>query len=84
MDMLLGILLFFVIIYYVFKLFLRYGLPWLLARFVKKQQDKYNQQQNGSQERKDGEVKIKNKTPQKIKDDKSFGEYVEFEDLDNK
>jgi len=84
MDVLLGILLFFVLIYYAFKLFLRYGLPWLLARFFKKQQDKFNQQQTNSKNREEGEVRISNSTSKKTKDDKTFGEYVEYEDLDNK
>lgn len=85
MDILLWILLVFVITYYALKLFLRYGLPWLIARFVKKQQEKFNQQPY-QQQQKEGEVHIR-KEPENdkhAKDDKSFGEYVEFEDVDDK
>lgn len=83
MDVLLWIFLFFVILYYGFRLFLRYVLPWLLARFVKNQQEKFNQRRTNSEEKKEGEVRIRNNASSKNKDDKSFGEYVEFEDLDN-
>ena len=83
MDVLLWIFLFFVILYYGFRLFLRYVLPWLLARFVRNQQEKFTQGQSYSKEKKDGEVRIRKDASKKNKDDKSFGEYVEFEDLDN-
>jgi len=84
MDLFLGILLFFIVVYYALKLFLRYALPWLLTRFVKKQQDKYSQQHVYNEEKKEGEINIKRKTAGKTKDDKSFGEYIDFEDLDDK
>jgi hypothetical protein len=84
MDVFLGILLFFIVVYYAMKLFLRYVLPWLLARFVKKQQDKFSQQHVYNEEKKEGEINIKSKTRGKTKDDKSFGEYIDFEDLDDK
>ena len=81
MEILLGIILFFVIIYYAFKLFLRYGLPWVLARFMRKQQEKYNQQQNHQNARSEGDVSIKSNASKKGKDDNGFGEYVDFEDI---
>lgn len=84
MDILLGIILFFIILWYGLKLFLRYGLPWLLARFLKNQQSRFgnlNQQQQAKGQRPDGEVKIKKDKSQKPKDDEGFGEYVDFEDV---
>jgi len=83
MEILLGIILFLVIIYYAFKIFLRYGLPWILARFMRNQQEKFNQQyQHNTQ--KEGEVRLKNNKSKKEKDDSDFGEYVDYEDVDEK
>lgn len=83
MDFFLGLILFFVILYYGLKLFLRYGLPWLIARFMKNQQSKFNQygQQQQSTQKKEGEVEIKVRKKKKHKDDDDFGEYVDFEDI---
>ena len=73
------------IIFYGIKLFVRFALPWLLARFMKKQQDKFNNMSgfpNNNQNRtKDGEVHIKTKPSNNAKDDSDFGEYVDFEDV---
>ena len=82
MDVLLGILVFFMLLWYGLKIFLRYGLPWLLARFVRKQQEKYGpyQQPPGS-DRQEGEVRVKKPSNQATKDDSGFGEYVDFEDI---
>ena len=84
MDILLGIILFFILFWYLMKFFIRYGLPWLIARFMKRQQSrfgKYYQQQGYEQQRPDGEVKINKDKSKKSKDDDGFGEYVDFEDL---
>ncbi len=85
MDILFGIILFFVLLYYGLKLFLRYGLPWLIGRFMKNQQAKYGQwnQQQGNQEsqKENGDVKIKADRTKKPKDDSGFGEYVDYEDV---
>jgi hypothetical protein len=83
MKFFLGLILFFVILWYSFKLFLQYGLPWLVNRFMKKQQEKYSQfgQQQNPYEKKEGEVEIKNKKAAKPKADEGFGEYVDFEDI---
>ncbi len=85
MEILLGIILFFVVLWYGFKLFLRYGLPWLLARFMKNQQSRFgnfNQQQADNRQRPDGEVQVKKEKSQKPKDNDGFGEYVDFEDVE--
>lgn len=77
----------FIVIGYVFKLFVRYGLPWLLTRFIKNQQKKYSDPfssgSNPKQQSDSGEVSIKKgrkKTDERDKND--FGDYVDFEDLD--
>ena len=82
MDIFLGILVFLMLLWYGLKIFLRYGLPWLLARFVRNQQAKYGSSDGASGSHpQEGEVKVKKKTTQTNKDDKSFGEYVDFEDI---
>jgi hypothetical protein len=81
MDILLGIILFFVLLYYALKLFLRYGLPWLIGRFMHNQQNKYQQQQGFNTDKKEGEVRVKMDKRKKSKDDSGFGEYVDYEDV---
>ena len=82
MEIFLGIIVFFMLLWYGFKIFLRYGLPWLIARFVRNQQAKYGQyQQSSGTDKKEGDVLIKKDPSQKTKDDSDFGEYVDFEDV---
>ena len=87
LEFLFWIIFIFVVIGYVFKLFLRYGLPWLITRFMNKQQNKYSNSFDPSnfnnQKTAEGEVNInsgKKKKPEENKDD--FGEYVDFEDVE--
>lgn len=73
-----------VIIYYAIVLAVRYILPWLVGRFVKKQQEKFFGQ--GQSSTKSDEPRKKNNVDKQTgkpqhKDDKSFGEYVDFEDV---
>ena len=85
MEVLFGIILFFILVYYGFKFFLRYGLPWLIARFMKNQQTKYNQhyghRQNQETGKKKGYVRIKADKSNQTIDDTGFGEYVDYEDV---
>ena len=85
MEALLRFIFIVVLIYYGFKLFIRYAMPWLLARFMKKQQDKFNNMSGfpnaNNNQTKEGEVHIKTKQSSKTKDDTDFGEYVDFEDI---
>ena len=70
------------LLWYGFKIFLRYGLPWLIARFVRNQQAKQHQyQQSTEPNTPDGDVRLKKNPAQKTKDDTDFGEYVDFEDV---
>lgn len=64
-------------------------MPWMLARFMKKQQDKFNQMNGfgnaGYDQTKEGEVHIKKNQSQTTSNkDDDFGEYVDFEDVDDK
>jgi len=85
MEILLGIIVFFMLLWYGFKIFLRYGLPWLLARFFRNQQAKYGQstQQTQRSKKREGEVHIKKDQAEKPNEDTGFGEYVDFEDVDD-
>ena len=87
MDILFGIFLFFVIIILAARIFIRYGLPYILGRFIRKQEQNFYQSNNQSQQQKkeEGEVKIRQKSStnkKRHKDDKTFGEYVDFEDVE--
>ncbi len=72
------------LLWYGFKIFLRYGLPWLIARFVRNQQAKHGQyQQTSGVDEQEGDVRVKKDPLQKTKDDSDFGEYVDFEDVND-
>jgi len=85
MEILLGVIVFFMLLWYGFKIFLRYGLPWLLARFFRNQQAKYGQgsQQTQRSKSREGEVHIRKDQAEKLNKDTGFGEYVDFEDVDD-
>ena len=59
--------------------------PWLLARFVAKQQEKFNNmsgfQGTGARNQQDGDMNINADKPDQKKDDSDFGEYVDFEEV---
>ena len=84
MNFFLWIIFVFFLLAYGFRLFLRYGMPWILGRFMKKQQEKfnqaYNQQQGFGQGKKEGEVEINVPPKKEMKKDNGFGEYVDFEE----
>jgi hypothetical protein len=87
LEVFLTIIFIFILLYYAFRLFLRYGLPWLLARHIRKQQQKFynanGQAESNARKKKEGEVKIKNSgSNMKKKKDEDFGEYVDFEEVD--
>jgi hypothetical protein len=72
------------VLYYAVILFVRYALPWLLGRFIRKQQEKFFGQKQPFTEQPKHE-KEKNADPPKkkhqTKDDKTFGEYIDFEEV---
>ena len=76
----------FFLISYLFKMIGRFLLPYVLKKYIRKQQSKFN---HGFGYRKDnvekeGKVTIK-KNPKKPKSDTSdMGEYVDFEEIDEK
>lgn len=84
MSVLLWIVFIFFILAYALRLFLRYGLPWILGRMMKQQQDKFSQafkqQQGYTQTKKEGEVEINIPQQKKQSKDGDFGEYIDFEE----
>ncbi|MFK5856905.1 MAG: DUF4834 domain-containing protein [Bacteroidota bacterium] len=86
MEALLRFIFIVVLVYYGFKLIARYVMPWVIARFIKKQQEKFNNMGGfpnpNSNTRDEGDVHIKTKKPNSTKNDDGFGEYVDFEDVD--
>lgn len=86
MERFFGFLFVAVLIYYGFKLMFRYAVPWMIARFMKKQQDKFNRMNGfdnaGNSSNNEGDVHIKTRQAQKPKKDTDFGEYVDFEEID--
>lgn len=85
MEVLLWIIFIFLAIGYGFKLFFRYGMPWLLSYFMKQQQEKFSRaagQTQRPEKKTEGEVKLKSKKKNRqTKDDREFGEYVDFEEM---
>lgn len=70
-------------VYYGLKFIGKYVFPWLLKRFINKQQEKFynrNQSSYSRSERREGEVKITG-TPQKSNKTDDLGEYVEYEEI---
>ncbi len=87
MEALLRFIFVVVLVYYGFKLVARYVMPWVITRFIKKQQEKFNSM-NGfpnanHNSTNEGEVHIKTKKSNSAKNDDGFGEYVDFEDVDD-
>ncbi len=71
------------IIWYGTRLIIKYVLPWLIMRFINKQQrnfDNYRRPENKDQA---GGVNIKKGRSQTRKnEDAQFGEYVDFEEIE--
>ncbi|MCD4772868.1 MAG: hypothetical protein K8R41_05735 [Bacteroidales bacterium] len=85
MTTLLQIIFIFLLIYYFFRLFGRYIFPWLLKRFMKNIQNKYQQntENTSAKKKKNGEVNIDHIPKDKKKrEDDDFGEYIDFEEID--
>lgn len=87
LEFLFWIFFIFIVFGYVFRLFLRYGLPWLLKRFMQNQQKKYSESTNSNNfpNSTAGDTNVKAKTNKKKKsesDNGDFGEYIDYEDID--
>ena len=87
LEFFLTVILIVLLLGYAFRLFFRYGLPWLMGRYMKSQQQKFYDgfdQSAGNKKRKnEGEVEVKQSRKKTKKDDNDFGEYIDFEDVDD-
>ena len=71
------------VIWYGIRLIVRYVVPWLIMRFINKQQKNFDNYRQSEKQQKEGEVNIKNgKSETRKKDDGQFGEYVDFEEIE--
>ena len=70
-----------ILIFYLFRLFFRYGLPWLLGRYIRKMQDRMGRPQQSKNESNDNEIKVKMSVNEQPKVDPDIGEYVDFEEI---
>lgn len=73
------------LIYFGFKIFIKWFGPLILRYFLKKIGNKFQQQFNPqakTKKKKKGEVVIEKKPKSDRKPDKSMGEYIDYEEID--
>lgn len=73
------------LIYFGFKIFIRWFGPIILKYFLKKIGKKFSQQfdpQAKTKTKKEGEVVIEKKPKTGRKSDKNLGEYIDYEEID--
>jgi hypothetical protein len=70
-------------VFFAVRLFLRYVVPFLLGRFIRKQQEKFYGQQSANhyQQDEEGKVRVKTKARGKKKND-DLGDYIDYEEID--
>lgn len=73
-----------VLIYFGFRILVRYIFPMLLDKGIKNMQQKMRDQQRGHQhpKRPEGEVTIEGQPGKGKKNNRSEGEYIDFEEVD--
>jgi hypothetical protein len=82
----LNFLIWVILIYFAIMLIWRYVVPFLLKRYFRKLEKKFNQYQHGREDmnrRRDGEVQIEDLPDQPIKETRPVDEteYVDFEEI---
>jgi hypothetical protein len=73
------------LIYFGFKIFIKWFGPLILKWFLKRIGQKFQQQFNGpnpSATSKKGKVEIKSDIPKSSKSNKKVGEYIDFEEIE--
>lgn len=74
------------LVYFGFKLFIRWFGPLILRYFLKKMgkkfEQQFNQRPNQTQNREEGEISIDKKTSRTHKSNKEVGEYIDYEEID--
>lgn len=84
-ESVLRVILIVLLIYFGFKILIRWFGPiilkWFLKKLGKKFQQQFNQQQPTGKKTKQGEVVIEKK-PDRRKSNKNVGEYIDYEEID--
>jgi hypothetical protein len=75
-----------IIVYYIFRLLVRFVFPFILKNYLKKAQRKFydaNPHLDPEPDKQnEGEIKVKSKSQQDTKSkDQDFGEYVDYEEI---
>lgn len=82
MELFLLVIFWIIVVYYAFKLTLRYAVPWLVKRYIRKMQrnmDGFGQRQPGPKGKDGLKVEASGKDESRI--DPEAGEYVDFEEI---
>lgn len=72
------------LIYYGIKLIVRFLLPFVLRNFIKRQQDKFQNQYQNQQKKSNFSAKDSTNEPSSSKKKDNLGEYVDYEEVDDK
>ena len=67
-------------VYFGFRLLFRYLVPFILQRFIRKQQQQYYEHTNKHRNGEEGEVRVKSKAEKKTSNS-DLGEYVDYEEV---
>ncbi|MEZ5083092.1 MAG: hypothetical protein R2750_06560 [Bacteroidales bacterium] len=70
-----------IIVYYLFKLFVRYVMPYIARYFIRRTVRNFENQHQSQQS--PGEINVE-KTPPKKKPLDDLGEYVDYEEINDK
>ena len=71
------------VVWYGIRLIIKYVLPWLIMRFIKKQQENFDDFQRQGNNSREDEVNINKRESETRKNgDELFGEYVDFEEIE--
>lgn len=70
-------------IYFGIRLLFRFLIPFLLKRFVRKQQEQFYDHNSAQKSREEGEVKVKSKREKKSSNT-DLGEYIDYEEIQEK
>lgn len=82
MELFLLVIFWIIVVYYAFKLTLRYAVPWLVKRYIRKMQqnmDGFGQKHSSPQDM-DG-LKVDPSVKAESRIDPEAGEYVDFEEI---
>ncbi len=80
METLLLIIFWIILIFYLFKLAIRYVLPWFVKRYIRNMQRNMHDYNQKTQQQQGG-MKVRQSQKDEPKIDPDVGEYVDFEEI---